>query len=279
MGEAGSFTCQTAPGQLFATVDELKAHYKTDWHRYNLKRKARGRLCSRLQRPRSDECAVLQVVGLPMVGRDLFERVVSHAINAEEAAVDRATSTAHLKADKQRRPPRCAANPKATAPRGTHCTALPHSSRVVSSRALQAAHDSSRSRMTTGVNERKAWRRPWAPVVTSPDNCAVLRRNSDSEDDDDWEEVHGDEAEQVIQQLQQRRGARGDQAAPMADDCSSESSDTEMGDRELSADTHIALAGNGVELARGIAACEQGCAMRSQSCHCAGCGPSHFGRA
>jgi pre-60S factor REI1 len=36
-----SLSCQTAPGVLFASVDDLKAHYKTDWHRYNLKRKAR----------------------------------------------------------------------------------------------------------------------------------------------------------------------------------------------------------------------------------------------
>jgi hypothetical protein len=38
----GQLSCQTAPGQLFESVDELKAHYKTDWHRYNLKRKARA---------------------------------------------------------------------------------------------------------------------------------------------------------------------------------------------------------------------------------------------
>ncbi len=35
-------SCQTAPGVQFATVDDLKAHYKSDWHRYNLKRKARA---------------------------------------------------------------------------------------------------------------------------------------------------------------------------------------------------------------------------------------------
>ncbi|KAJ1625372.1 hypothetical protein T492DRAFT_1040274 [Pavlovales sp. CCMP2436] len=32
-------TAYTAPGQVFATDEELKAHYKTDWHRHNLKRK------------------------------------------------------------------------------------------------------------------------------------------------------------------------------------------------------------------------------------------------
>jgi hypothetical protein len=60
--------------------------------------------------------AAAQVVGLPMVGRDLFERVVNHAMSAEEA-VDRATNTAHLKADKPRRPTRCA-NPS--------CSRRPH---------------------------------------------------------------------------------------------------------------------------------------------------------
>lgn len=33
-------TCATAPGMEFASYDDLKQHYKTDWHRYNLKRKA-----------------------------------------------------------------------------------------------------------------------------------------------------------------------------------------------------------------------------------------------
>jgi len=47
------------PGFEFSCIEALKSHYKTDWHRYNLKRKARrlqrwrealrGRvLCSRL---------------------------------------------------------------------------------------------------------------------------------------------------------------------------------------------------------------------------------------
>ena len=39
----GQRTCQTAPNVVFESVDELKAHYKSDWHRYNLKRKARER--------------------------------------------------------------------------------------------------------------------------------------------------------------------------------------------------------------------------------------------
>ena len=38
----GALTCATAPGVYFDSRDDLKAHYQTDWHRYNLKRKARG---------------------------------------------------------------------------------------------------------------------------------------------------------------------------------------------------------------------------------------------
>ncbi len=42
-----------------------------------------------------------------MVGLDLFERVVNHAAALQDNA-DRAVSTAHLKADKRRRPARAA---------------------------------------------------------------------------------------------------------------------------------------------------------------------------
>ena len=47
-----------------------------------------------------------QVVGLPMVGRELFERVVNHACAGGEDE-ERAANTSHLKPDKQRRRPRC----------------------------------------------------------------------------------------------------------------------------------------------------------------------------
>ena len=32
----------TAPGKIFASRAELAAHYKSDWHRYNLKRREAG---------------------------------------------------------------------------------------------------------------------------------------------------------------------------------------------------------------------------------------------
>ena len=37
-----TFTCYTAPGVVFASEEELKDHYRSDWHRYNLKRKVAG---------------------------------------------------------------------------------------------------------------------------------------------------------------------------------------------------------------------------------------------
>jgi hypothetical protein len=42
-----------------------------------------------------------------MVTLDLFERVMNHAMSAEEAGERDNASTAHLKADKPRRPARC----------------------------------------------------------------------------------------------------------------------------------------------------------------------------
>lgn len=160
--------CQTAPGVVFACVDDLKAHYKSDWHRYNLKRK---------------------VACLPMVGQELFERVVNHAVRAEEAGPDRATSMSHLKADKQRRPAR--------------------------SRALQ------------------------------------LDDFDDEEDGsgDEWEEVHGEEAEAVAMQLSRGRGARAAHAVepPVGSGAGQGDADS-MDEDEEGGDAGITLASNGVEL-------------------------------
>ncbi|KAL3804984.1 hypothetical protein ACHAWO_001842 [Cyclotella atomus] len=37
-----SLTSTTAPGKLFSTRTDLQTHYKSDWHRYNLKRRENG---------------------------------------------------------------------------------------------------------------------------------------------------------------------------------------------------------------------------------------------
>ncbi|KAK3264652.1 hypothetical protein CYMTET_26620 [Cymbomonas tetramitiformis] len=49
-----SLQCNTAPGVAFASMDDLKAHYKTEWHRYNLKRKA---------------------ASLPLLSKELFDQM------------------------------------------------------------------------------------------------------------------------------------------------------------------------------------------------------------
>ena len=40
--EDKAFRCYTAPGETFATEAEMKAHYHTELHRFNLKRKVAG---------------------------------------------------------------------------------------------------------------------------------------------------------------------------------------------------------------------------------------------
>ena len=72
--EEEALTCHTAPGVAFTTMDELKAHYRSDWHRYNLKRK---------------------VAGLPVVGVALFQRVMQQAAGAAGEA--KRVGKSHLK--------------------------------------------------------------------------------------------------------------------------------------------------------------------------------------
>lgn len=39
---ASTFTSTTAPGKIFGSRSELAEHYKSDWHKYNLKRREAG---------------------------------------------------------------------------------------------------------------------------------------------------------------------------------------------------------------------------------------------
>ncbi len=69
--------------------------------------------------------------------------------------------------------------------------------------------------------------------------------------DEEWEEVHGEEAEMAVMQLAQRRRARAPPAAEQAAQPSSgASSDADMEETEQAGDARISLAGNGVELVR-----------------------------
>ena len=67
---------------------------------------------------------------------------------------------------------------------------------------------------------------------------------------DDWEEVHGEEAEAVAMQLLRGRGARG--AHAVEPPVGSGEADMEEAD---GGDAGISLAGNGVELVRAWARC------------------------
>lgn len=40
----GEFGCQTCPGASFETPEEQRAHFKSDWHRYNIKAKLKGQV-------------------------------------------------------------------------------------------------------------------------------------------------------------------------------------------------------------------------------------------
>ena len=73
IGEGGvgrTFNCYTAPGVVFYSEEEMKAHYRSEWHRYNLKRK---------------------VAGLPPLAREAFEERA--ALEAERSAVAAPTGT------------------------------------------------------------------------------------------------------------------------------------------------------------------------------------------
>ena len=77
-----AWCARRSQGVVFDTMDALKQHYKSDWHRYNLKR---------------------NVAGLPVVGKDLFERVMRQAAAQEAATKKRSeggtavAGTGHLK--------------------------------------------------------------------------------------------------------------------------------------------------------------------------------------
>jgi len=40
---SAAISCQTCPGAAFDSIDEQRAHFKSDWHRYNVKAKLTGR--------------------------------------------------------------------------------------------------------------------------------------------------------------------------------------------------------------------------------------------
>lgn len=43
LAPASGLGCQTCPSTSFETADEQRAHFKSDWHRYNAKAKLQGK--------------------------------------------------------------------------------------------------------------------------------------------------------------------------------------------------------------------------------------------
>jgi hypothetical protein len=70
--------CFTAPGLIFTTREELQSHYKSDWHRYNLKRK---------------------VANMPPIMKVDFEARKAAAL--AKAGQEKQVKTAHLKKGKK----------------------------------------------------------------------------------------------------------------------------------------------------------------------------------
>lgn len=72
-------TCPTAPHKTFGSLEEYKAHYRSEWHRYNLRRK---------------------IAGLDMVTEDEFE---ARRNDAKQAAANQRTrdSYSHVKPSKR----------------------------------------------------------------------------------------------------------------------------------------------------------------------------------
>ena len=70
--DRNSFTCYTAPGVVFASEEEMKEHYRSDWHRYNLKRK---------------------VAGLAPLGKEQYEERAAREQEREAAAMGPSSAT------------------------------------------------------------------------------------------------------------------------------------------------------------------------------------------
>lgn len=96
--DAPLLVCYTAPGVQFASPQALREHYKTDWHRYNLKRK---------------------VAGLPPISALSFtkRREAALALRAQSSEPEKGTS--HLNKSKQSKKQRkkaAAKSPKRSSP-------------------------------------------------------------------------------------------------------------------------------------------------------------------
>ena len=194
--EDEGLTCHTAPGVTFTTMDELKEHYRSDWHRYNLKRK---------------------VAGLPVVGRELFERVMAQAGAA--SAGKKETGRDHLKRPEEM--PRSVARAKRMEEWVEH-----HREEI---EAAQAAEADRERRIAAGED-------------LSDEDAHEEDDAFDEDDDDDdsgWESMSDDEAQEVLARMERMA----------AEDESDDESDDEAEGMELDlSNAPVRLAENGYEL-------------------------------
>ena len=147
-------TCHTAPGVEFTTMYDLKEHYRSDWHRYNLKRK---------------------VAGLPVVGKELFERVMQQAAAGKNGA-QKVTGTSHLKRPDE----------------------LPRSAQRAQ-RFVQWAENHKEE-----IEEAEEYARWLAAGELSDgeDHEDGTGEDGESDDDGDWESMASDEAEEVLARME-----------------------------------------------------------------------------
>src|SRR5262245_2740904 len=75
-----SFQCATAPNVVFASREELHEHYKSEWHRYNLRRRA---------------------AGLAPIAKEVFDKVRALAASQERQSEQKVKKQDHVKNKKK----------------------------------------------------------------------------------------------------------------------------------------------------------------------------------
>ena len=95
-GEGGAgvrtFTCYTAPGVVFASEEEMKEHYRSDWHRYNLKRKVAG--LAPLPLVVYEERAAREAAAAPVLATDGVSRATQRRLKREAKQEAKAAAAA-----------------------------------------------------------------------------------------------------------------------------------------------------------------------------------------
>lgn len=200
--EEEGLTCHTAPGVVFTSMDELKEHYRSDWHRYNLKRK---------------------VALLPVVGKELFERVMAQAGAAKSNEKNKPVGKGHLKRPEEL--PRSVAKAKRIE------TWIDHHKEEIE--AVQAKQEERERRIAAGEMDE------------DEDEDEVEDEDTFDEEGDDsgWESMDEDEAEEVLARMEQM-GEQDDDDEEHGDE---EESDGEGMEVDLT-NAPVRLADNGFEL-------------------------------